>query len=87
MKWKLSTAAKKDLRKLDPPIAKLILDTLETTPFRKGSADVKKLRGHKNRYRLRIGDWRVIFRHDNERNALVVLVLCIRHRRGAYRDS
>lgn len=44
---------------------------------------VKKLQGFENRYRIRVGDYRVIYEiHDN---VLLVLVVEVVHRGGAYR--
>jgi mRNA interferase RelE/StbE len=46
---------------------------------------VKKLQGFDNRYRLRGGDYRVIYEiHDN---VLLVLVVEVVHRGGAYRKK
>jgi mRNA interferase RelE/StbE len=44
----------------------------------------KKLAGHDNRYRIRIGDMRVVYQVDDARAE--VLVLVIAHRRDVYRD-
>ncbi len=44
----------------------------------------KKLKGHDNLYRLRIGDWRLIYTVEDDR--LVVLVVEIAPRGGVYRD-
>lgn len=44
----------------------------------------KKLKGHDNLYRLRIGDWRLIYAVEDDR--LVVLVVEIAPRGGVYRD-
>jgi mRNA interferase RelE/StbE len=57
------------------------LDGLTTVPRR---GDIKKLRGAERDYRLRVGDWRVIFRPDDERR--VVVILAVPHRSDAYRD-
>jgi mRNA interferase RelE/StbE len=46
--------------------------------------DVRKLQGDEDRYRLRVGDFRVIFRFDGD--GVVILVLRVRNRREAYRD-
>ena len=45
---------------------------------------VKKLTGVDNLYRIRVGDWRVIYAIEDDR--LIVLVLEISPRGGAYRD-
>ena len=47
------------------------------------TSQCKKLSGQPNRYRLRMGDYRVIFDVQNEK--LIILVLRIAHRREAYR--
>ena len=43
----------------------------------------KKLRGERNLWRIRVGDYRIVYEiHDQ---ILVVLVIAISHRREAYR--
>jgi mRNA interferase RelE/StbE len=44
--------------------------------------DVKKLKGFKNTYRIRLGSWRIIYRVDN--NEKSVLVYSILPRKSAY---
>lgn len=46
-------------------------------------ADAMKLRGADDVWRVRIGDYRILYRIEDER--LVVLVIRIAHRREAYR--
>ena len=46
------------------------------------ASNVKKLTGD-NRYRLRVGDWRILYEVQDERS--VVLVLKVGHRREVYR--
>jgi mRNA interferase RelE/StbE len=43
-----------------------------------------KLTGSAERYRIRVGDYRIIYRIDDGK--VVVLVLVIAHRREAYRS-
>lgn len=57
------------------------LDGLTPTPRR---GDIRKLEAEDNEFRLRVGDWRVIFRIEKDRR--VVVVLAVRHRGVAYRD-
>jgi len=45
--------------------------------------DVKKLAGYADTYRLRVGDWRVLFSFRD--GGLVVLALRVLNRRDAYR--
>lgn len=47
-------------------------------------AGCKKLRGHKNLYRVRVGDWRITYALEDDR--LIVLIVEIAPRGGAYRD-
>jgi mRNA interferase RelE/StbE len=50
---------------------------------RRPDADVKKLAGYDDRYRLRVGDYRVIYEVID--GQLVILVLGVGHRREIYR--
>lgn len=47
-------------------------------------AGCKKLRGYENLYRLRVGDWQLIYAIEDDR--LVVLVIEIAPRGEAYRE-
>jgi len=79
----LSPAAEREWRKLPPPIHKRVsraLLTLEDTPRPPG---VVKLSGSTDRWRVRVGDYRIIYRIDD--TARQVLILRIAHRRQAYR--
>lgn len=81
-KIQLSTAARRDLGKLpratQERIAKTI-DGLAEQPRPNGST---KLTGQ-DLYRVRCGDYRVIYRIEDDR--LLVLVVKIGHRSGVYR--
>jgi mRNA interferase RelE/StbE len=50
---------------------------------RRPDADIKRLTGHGDRYRLRVGDYRVIYEIADEQ--LIILVVGVGHRREAYR--
>ena len=50
---------------------------------RRPDANVKKLDGYQDRYRLRVGDYRVIY--DVIDAELVILVVGVGHRREIYR--
>jgi mRNA interferase RelE/StbE len=45
------------------------------------SGDVKKLKGFKNKYRLRVGDYRVLFELEKD----IISVYAFGHRREIYR--
>ena len=50
-----------------------------------GTTRVRALVGASGQLRIRVGDWRVIYRVEHVR--LIVLVLDIGHRREVYRDT
>lgn len=78
-KLRFGTRALKDLRKLDKQISKRIVDRIED--LTKGlSGDVKKLTDHSPQYRLRVGDFRILF--DIEGDAIQIQRVV--NRREAY---
>ena len=58
----------------------LTVDSLSDNPFPVG---VRKLHGQRRLYRVRVGQYRVVYEIDEQRK--LVLVTRIRHRREAYR--
>ena len=72
-----------DLAKLDDPtVARIRSAVLRLATTRGG--DVRKLTGLQERWRLRVGDWRILFRF--ERDSQAIIVLRVLNRRDAYRD-
>jgi mRNA interferase RelE/StbE len=64
--WHLlyANSARRDLKRLDPPIRKRVVAALERLAReRSGGSDLVKLKGHTGA-RLRVGDWRVILELD-----------------------
>jgi mRNA interferase RelE/StbE len=68
----LTASAQRDLRRLDRPVATRILDALARLADT-GQGDVTRLQGVADEWRLRVGDWRVRFRHDYPTRTLAVL--------------
>jgi mRNA interferase RelE/StbE len=61
-----------------------IRDKLAELAANPGAArNVKKLQGREG-YRLRVGDWRVVYKLDSETGQLVVIVIDIGPRGGIY---
>lgn len=57
MKLKYEKEAAKHIGKLDSPTKQRVKKAIEKIPL----GDIKKLQGHKNDYRLRVGDLRILF--------------------------
>jgi mRNA interferase RelE/StbE len=75
-------AAIDDLAELDDPtVARIRRGVQRYAATHRG--DVKKLQGMADRWRLRVGDWRVLFRFSPE--DLTLIVLRVLNRREAYR--
>lgn len=81
----LSASALKFLRKADPPVRRRLkqaLVKLQDSP--RDQPNVKALRGDYSGYfRLRVGDYRIVFQVVDEE--LIVVVLLVAHRSQAYR--
>jgi mRNA interferase RelE/StbE len=79
----LAASARRQLAKLPQDVqsrAALAIDALADNPRHAGS---KKLAGQRNRYRVRVGAYRVVYEiHDA---VLLVLVVEVGHRREVYR--
>ena len=76
-------SAGKELRSLDSPVALRILKRIEALSGNPRPAGVVKLEGAQDLWRVRVGEWRIVYRiADNER---LVDITAIRHRREAYR--
>ena len=72
--------AEKDARRLPPEIRKRVAETVDRYA-ETGHGDVLRLKGFEPpRYRLRVGDYRAIFRPQGS----VLVILRVRHRRDAY---
>ena len=59
--------AVKDIARVNNPIKQRIRNGINGLPL----GDVKKLKGHENLYRLRVGDWRIIFSYADESTILI----------------
>ena len=78
-----SRPAAHDLRRLAPDVAERVrraVDRFAAT----GQGDVRPLVGPEDRWRLRVGDWRVIFSYDVDTGELLISRVLPRDR--AYRD-
>lgn len=74
----------KDLKKIQRRIVESILvkiEKLKTDPYK---SDIKKLFGTKSFFRLRVGDYRIIFQILSAEKKIIVFY--IRHRKDVYKN-
>lgn len=76
-----SPEARSDLRAIDRETALRILRTIDAF-VTTGAGDVKRLRPPRQEFRLRVGDYRVLFLAKKE---LSIEILRVLHRKEAYR--
>ena len=79
----LGRVAKRDLQHLDRVWQRRVAKHLQTLIDAPRPSGVVKLRGAENEWRIRVGDYRIIYEIDD--NKSLVTILRIRHRRQAYR--
>jgi mRNA interferase RelE/StbE len=77
IEWKES--AIRELEKLEPTISRRIFKKVEELSVDLFSKDIKKLKGM-NDFRLRVGDYRVIFSIEGD----VIHILKVGHRKHIY---
>jgi mRNA interferase RelE/StbE len=81
--WVFTPRAMRDMRRLDRPVQRRIVEALDRLVGDPPVGDVVRLVGSDDEWRLRVGDWRVRFTRDDEQLILVTRVL---PRGRAYRD-
>ena len=79
----IERVATRDLKRLDPPIRRRIIDAIEGLVAESAVGDVRRLSGRPE-LRLRVGDWRVLF--DRESDSRTIVILRVLPRGRAYRD-
>ena len=76
-------SARKELQNLDPQVARRIIKQIEALVTDPRPSGVVKLEGATDLWRIRIGQWRVVYRiSDRDR---LVDVVAVRHRSDVYR--
>jgi mRNA interferase RelE/StbE len=80
----LARAAAKDLRRIAPQFIPRIAAAVETLADNPRPPGCLKLAGSEDAWRIRVGDYRIIYVVVD--SSLLVTVKHIRHRREAYRD-
>ena len=82
-KVEVKRTAAKELADLNPDLAKKILSALEELASKPMPRQSKKLTASRNSYRLRIGDYRVLYQVD--KRSKKVVVFAVGHRREIYK--
>jgi mRNA interferase RelE/StbE len=75
-------SARKELESLNAPLVQRIFTKIEALAKEPRPKGWRKLRGAKNLWRIRVGDYRVIYAINDDRN--VVDIVTVRHRSAAY---
>jgi mRNA interferase RelE/StbE len=76
-------SARKELESLPDRFIEKILPKIENLSIAPRPSGCRKLSGEKNLWRIRVGDYRVVY-SVNDRERLVDIV-AVRHRKDAYR--
>jgi len=76
-------SAEKDLKRLPSMVQRRVIDAIWCLADQPRPAGCRKLAGGQDAYRIRVGDYRVIYTIADV--VLVVGIHSIRHRREAYR--
>jgi mRNA interferase RelE/StbE len=79
----LERAAENDLKRLPATAFRRIIPQIKTLAENPRPSGCRKLTGSKNDWRIRIGDYRVLYEIDER--AQTVRVMRVRHRREVYR--
>ncbi|MBI2434406.1 MAG: type II toxin-antitoxin system RelE/ParE family toxin [Candidatus Hydrogenedentes bacterium] len=76
-------AAKREFRSLPRQLQSRIVSKINALAANPRPSGIRKLSGEEDAYRLRVGDYRVVYRLL-DRQVLIIIVR-VRHRREAYR--
>ena len=79
----ITPGAARGLTALDKPARRRIAIRIDALAENPRPAGVKKLQGESNTWRVRVGDYRIIYTIED--NRLVLLVIKIGHRGDVYR--
>lgn len=78
----VAPAAARQLRKLDPPARRRVQGAIELLAENPRPRSAKKLVGGAGEWRVRTGDYRVVYEINDD--VLLVLVVAVGHRRDIY---
>lgn len=81
IQWKHS--AEKELRGIDRQFIPRIIAGIESLADNPHPSQHRKLQGSESSFRIRIGDYRVVYQVDTENK--IILIYQVRHRKDIYR--
>ena len=79
----LERSAENDLKRLPTSTFRRIIPQIKTLAEKPRPSGCRKITGSKNDWRIRIGDYRIIYEIDEKAKA--VRIMRVRHRREVYR--
>ena len=79
----LESAAERDLKRLSPTAFRRLIEHIRSLAENPRPAGCHKIMGSRSDWRIRVGDYRVIYEIDEK--AHTIKLMRIRHRREAYR--
>ena len=86
IKIRYSKDALNFLSKLDKKSVGRIRDAIAGLTYNPPVGDIKTMQGYNDgRKRLRVGSWRIIYRHENEETVEIIFVIDIGNRGDIYK--
>lgn len=84
-KIQISKSASKQIKKLSSELQKRIQNKIDNLAIEPRPDGVKKLKGRENGYRIRVGDYRILY--DIFDDVLLISVVEVGHRSNIYKDK
>jgi len=79
----ITPAAQRQIKKLPLDVQQRIIEQLEALAVDPRPSRVVKLEGEESLYRVRVGDYRIVYKIEDD--ILLILIVKIGHRRNVYR--
>jgi mRNA interferase RelE/StbE len=79
----VARSARKELESLPSRVVERVLPRLDLLAHEPRPSGCRKLSGGQNLWRLRVGDYRIVYSVDDRQQ--VVDIVAVRHRKDAYR--
>jgi mRNA interferase RelE/StbE len=79
-----TSAAERSMERLDKSIARRIKPKVLALAENPRPSGCIKLQGNQDLYRIRVGDWRIVYRINDQRRSVEITIVA--NRREVYRD-